>query len=461
MKKIFLVLSLVFISFLNASQDEPTHNDVNSFVYKWFSGFDKQVPMSFFLNHLTDDVQMTYPDAKIKSKKDFIKWYENVLKNIASNTHAIRNLEVSGNLKDGWNVTYNVQWKASAKNGEKYDLHVHQNVHIIYDKKVFKITSLEAKLRDLNNQETHLTSLMKAAGYGDVKKVKELISKGVNIFTVDSITGTNVMHLAAQGGNVEVMKVLIENGGEAIINLRAASNNFTPLMVATWYQNPEMIKYLLSLEHINPLMKDHYGRIAADFPVVAKGYKELVSKDKEIVQIYKEYFKKREAYKKEKFEKDGVTPKNLPKDVNIRILNGEGPDYHTALLVASLRNKIKEFDRLVSMGADITAQGEYMKAVVAHKAAYKGNWEIIEKITRHPDFDKIKNAQGPTNGYTPLHDAIWHGHTKTAMFLIDAGVDTSIKAWDGMTPLDLAKKHNYKKIVEYLEKKKDRKVTVL
>jgi len=465
MRKFLLSTTLVvgtLFSSLNASDNNLeknisivqnyNENDVKSFVYKWFTGFDQQKPMSFFLNHLSDNVQMSYPDAKIKSKKDFINWYENVLKNITSNTHAIRNLEVVGNQKNGWNVTYNVQWKANAKNGSKYNLYVHQNVHLIHNGKTFKITKLEAKLKDLNNQETHLTSLMKAAGYGDVKKVKELIANGANIFTIDPITGTNVMHFAAQGGNVDVMKVLIENGGETIVNLRAASNNFTPLMVATWYQNPEMIKYLLSLEHINPLMKDHYGRIAADFPVVAKGYKELVSKDKEIVQIYKDYFKKREAYKKEKFEKDGVTPKNLPKDVNLRILNGEGPDYHTALLVASLRNKIDEFKRLVQMGADITAQGEYMKAVVAHKAAYKGNPEIMEMIVSHKDFDKIKNTQGPTNGYTPLHDAIWHGHTKTAKILIDAGVDTSIKSWDGMTPLDLAKKHNYRQIVKYLEK---------
>jgi ankyrin repeat protein len=61
---------------------------------------------------------------------------------------------------------------------------------------------------------------MKAAGNGNVQLVKDLISKGANVFTLDPLTGTSVVHFAAQGGNVEVMKVLMENGAEAIVNLQ-------------------------------------------------------------------------------------------------------------------------------------------------------------------------------------------------------------------------------------------------
>lgn len=107
---------------------------------------------------------------------------------------------------------------------------------------------------------------------------------------------------------------------------------------------------------------------------------------------------------------------------------------------------------MIENGADLTIEGEYMKAIVAHKAGYMGNAEIMELIVKHPDFEKIKDAQGPTTGYTPLHDAIWHGHTKTTKILIDAGVDTSIKAWDGLTALELAKKKGYKDIIELFEK---------
>ncbi|GAA5213514.1 ankyrin repeat domain-containing protein [Corallincola platygyrae] len=443
------------------ARNEYSVSDVKQFIYHWFAGFDHQQAPAYFLKHIAEPVNMTYPGFPVRSKTDFLRWYKGVTDNIVWNSHAVRNLEVSGNQASGWQVSYTVQWKAKDKAGAQYDMDVQQKMTLVREGDLLKITRLDARVSDPSDmqsagkagrQDTHLTALMEAAGEGDAALVKDLLEKGANLFTLDPITGTSVLHFAAQGGNVEVMKVLIQNGGEAIINLPAASNSFTPLMVATWYQNPEMIRYLLTLEHINPLMKDQFGRTAAQFPTVANGQTELHPVDKEILAIYDEYFAKRNAYIEAKFESDGITPKHLPADVNLRIPHGTGRDYHTALLVASLVGDVELYDRLNGMGADITAQGEYMKAVVAHKAGYQGHAEIMRRIVQHPDFDKIKNAQGPTNGYTPLHDAIWHGHTETARILIDAGVDTSIVAWDGMTPLDLAKKLDYTDIVVLLEK---------
>jgi ankyrin repeat protein len=46
--------------------------------------------------------------------------------------------------------------------------------------------------------------------------------------------------------------------------------------------------------------------------------------------------------------------------------------------------------------------------------------------------------QGPSNGYTPLADALWHGFAECASVLIDAGARTDIVAYDGKRALDLA-----------------------
>lgn len=460
MKKKIITVLLASISLLTYAQKqsnsmneiEYSNNDVAAFLYDWFAGFDHQKNVDFFLTRIAEPVDMSFPDFPIRSKNDFKRWYGNVLNNIVWNKHSLQNLEISGNQKNGWQTTYNVLWKAKDKNGKDIEMSIHQDVYIVRKGDLLQIAKHRAYIRNEENQDTHLTALMKAAGTGNVEKVKDLINKGANIFTLDPITGTSVVHLAAQGGNVEVMKVLIANGAESIINLQAASNGFTPLMVATWYQNTDMICYLLTLNHTNPLIKDQSGRTAADFPVVAKGYKELHPIDKEIVAIYKDYFSKREKYISEEFENDGITPKKMPANVNIRIPNGnKGMDYHTAALVAARDNNIGLFRNLVNNGADLTAQGEYMKANVAHKAAYMGNPQIMKIIVTHSDFDKIKNAQGPTNGYTPLHDAIWHGHTDVAKILINAGVDSTIKAWDGMTPLDLSQKLGYADIVDLLK----------
>ncbi|MCT4588762.1 MAG: ankyrin repeat domain-containing protein [Carboxylicivirga sp.] len=431
---------------------EYSVNDVAAFLYDWFAGFDHQKDVDFFLQHIAEPTDMNFPSFPIQSKEDFKKWYKGVQDNIIWNSHAIRNLSISGNEQDGWKASYDVLWKARDKNKQNIEMLIHQDLDLVRQGDILKILHHRAYTRDMKNQDTHLSALMKAAGNGNVQLVKDLISKGANVFTLDPLTGTSVVHFAAQGGNVEVMKVLMENGAEAIVNLQAASNSFTPLMVATWYQNPDMIKYLLSLEHINANLKDQFGRRADQFPAIAKGYNDYHEIDKEIKAIYKDYFAEYISYMQDKFEADKTTPKNLPEDVNLRIPNNEiGAGQHTAALVAARDNNIKLFKEMINNGADLTAEGEYMKAIVAHKAGYMGNPEIMKLITQHPDFDKIKNAQGPTNGYTPLHDAIWHGHTETAKILINAGVDTSIRAWDGMTPKELARKLAYTDIVKLIE----------
>ncbi|WP_158281444.1 ankyrin repeat domain-containing protein [Sediminitomix flava] len=454
-----VTLSISLIIFLFSfipKQETPSksisNNDVESFLYEWFANFDHHPDVNEFLEHIAEPVDMAYPDFPIRSKDDFKNWYNQIWESITWNRHALQNVEIITKDDTNWQLSYDIIWKAVNNEGDSIQMYIHQDASIKENNGILQFTKLRAYERNIEHQETHLTALMKAAGYGEVSKVKNLLNNGANLFTIDPITGTSVVHFAAQGGNVEVMKILVENGAESIINLQAASNGFTPLMVATWYQNPEMIQYLLTLDHINPLIKDHYGRIAADFPVVAKGYDELHPIDQKIKSIFKEYFEKRDQYIADKFEADGFTPKRLPEDVNIRIPNGnKGNDYHTAALVAARDNHLELFEKLVIDGADLTLEGEPMKAVVTHKAAYRGNPEIMRLIVFHPDFDKIKNAQGPTNGYTPLHDAIWHGHTETAKILIDAGVDTTLRAWDGMTPLELAKKLDYQDIIQLFE----------
>ena len=46
--------------------------------------------------------------------------------------------------------------------------------------------------------------------------------------------------------------------------------------------------------------------------------------------------------------------------------------------------------------------------------------------------------QGSTNGYTPLHDALWHGFEECARAVVEAGARLDLVGHDGKTPLDLA-----------------------
>ena len=76
------------------------------------------------------------------------------------------------------------------------------------------------------------------------------------------------------------------------------------------------------------------------------------------------------------------------------------------------------------------------KGAPIHKATYNGNPEILKILIEHPDIDI--DIQGAINGYTPLHDALWHGYAECAEILVNAGARLDLKGHDGKTPLDIA-----------------------
>ena len=69
--------------------------------------------------------------------------------------------------------------------------------------------------------------------------------------------------------------------------------------------------------------------------------------------------------------------------------------------------------------------------------AYNGRADITRLLVGRPGIDL--NFQGATNGYTPLHDALWHGYVDCAEILINAGARSNVRGNDGKTPLCIAR----------------------
>jgi hypothetical protein len=58
----------------------------------------------------------------------------------------------------------------------------------------------------------------------------------------------------------------------------------------------------------------------------------------------------------------------------------------------------------------------------------------------------------PSNdGWTPLHDACWNGHTEIVMMLLRAGADVELKARDGKTAMEITCWYRYAEIVKMIE----------
>lgn len=125
-----------------------SENDVKSFVYQWFAAFDHQREAGYFLNRIATPIKLQYPDFPITSQSDFLRWYKGVTDNIVWNSHSINSMAVSGDQKSGWNVSYNVNWKAKTKDGQHYDLVVRQALHIIRIGDALKIARLTANVLD-------------------------------------------------------------------------------------------------------------------------------------------------------------------------------------------------------------------------------------------------------------------------------------------------------------------------
>lgn len=115
-----------------------------------------------------------------------------------------------------------------------------------------------------------------------------------------------------------------------------------------------------------------------------------------------------------------------------------------------------------------------------HKAAYRGDLSVVRSILKEggdpderdsfggtalhaamfqSDLEVVKalvqagldvNAQGRSNGYTPLHDAVWAGNLDAARYLVDQGARTDLRGCDGLTPYEKALKEWNTALAEFL-----------
>lgn len=315
-----------------------------------------------------------------------------------------------------------------------------------------------------------LPTLHQAIIDNDEEKVLMLIKNGADINQLDARMGNAPLHITAQLDNPKMIQILIENG--AFVNLHTPHAGHTPLMVAAWYSKPDNIKELLKAEDINIYAKSPFGgRTAKD---VIGGFDQNQTKEEK--QRYAELTAIFDAYEeqlKEKIENQKVyqvvidnklSDSEKAEKIKELIDSGESVntesyiignsnDKHSPLLVAARNNYPETVKVLLKAGADIGQRGYLMNAIPFHKAGYMGNAEIMKMLINHKDAQKYINDQGLNNGYTPLHDAIWHGNNEAAKILIDAGARLDLKTYEGDTPLDLAKRYNYIDIVHYIEDK--------
>lgn len=320
------------------------------------------------------------------------------------------------------------------------------------------------------NRRTPLgyTPLMVAAALGEVQITDMLLAAGADVHVVDSRLGATPLHRAAQGGVVDCARLILDRG--AFINLQSATVGHTALMDAVWSKKPAMVKFLLDRGAALDVRGHHQATV---FDFVGKevlwtaGFTvpEKEAWGKSIREMLEQQRQKNVAAIASQPLMAAVQSGDLAEvkrliaagaDVNEQSpVVASGNDGQTPLLVASFLGHTEIVSELLKAGADPKIVDYLLKATPAHKAAYAGRPEPLKLLVE--DGQVELNAQGPYNGYTALHDSVWHGHPECAQVLLELGppkgLRTDLRGFDGNTPLQLAEKLGYTEIADMIRAK--------
>lgn len=299
------------------------------------------------------------------------------------------------------------------------------------------------------------TPLMVAAGHGQVQMVELLLTAGADVNMLDPRMGASALHKAAQSGSVDVARLLLDQG--AFIDLQTPTLGRTPLMDAAWHKHLALVRYLLSRGAKTKLLS-HTGDGALD---TARGGK--------LTEI------ERAITERDRADAAGIAGQSLMMAVKrgdlaaVRSVLASGArvdepgpmantheDGYTPLGVAARDGHAEIVRELLRAGADPRLVDGLIKATPGHKAGYNGHADVVRALTERNGTRSIRrppleiDAQGPYNGFTALHDAVWQGHLEAARAYVAAGARLDLRSQAGLTPRELAVLYGYADVANML-----------
>ena len=219
------------------------------------------------------------------------------------------------------------------------------------------------------------------------------------------------LYIAAENGNMDAAKLLLEKGAKINEKTRKVNGDFTALYAAAANDHRAVLELLIAK--------------GADINLkTGKGYTPLHIA----------------AYENHTDVVGVLIAKGA--DVNVRSNNGMTP-----LASAAEACSLETAERLITAGAEIDARDQYGFCPL-HTAAMNGCQDfsafLIEKGT-------AADAKSDS-GYTPLYYAAQNDHRDVAALLIRHGAEVNHKAKNGWTPLHIAVSEGKKAMADFLLK---------
>ncbi|XP_062578831.1 serine/threonine-protein phosphatase 6 regulatory ankyrin repeat subunit B-like [Saccostrea cucullata] len=307
------------------------------------------------------------------------------------------------------------------------------------------------------------TALHSACKVGSVEIVSFLIEKGMDI-NILSNNGRSILHLAGFNGKFEVCEYLVENYPN-LLDLRDKSSN-TVLHDAAWGGNVQIVKLLIEKKmDINALQGDgetilhqccRSGKMEMCEYLVNHFPDLLEIRDNDgwtvlhsacyggCVEIVSFLIKKgmdfnamsndsksilHRACINGKFEICEYLVVNYP-----HLLDVKDKYRNTVLHDAAWGGNVQIVKLLIEKKMDINALQRGGETIL-HQCCRSGKMEMCEYLVNHfPEFLEIKD----TEGWTVLHSACSGGSVEIVSFLLDKGLDTNALSNDGQSILHRA-----------------------
>jgi ankyrin repeat protein len=184
--------------------------------------------------------------------------------------------------------------------------------------------------------------------------------------------------LAASQGNVELLKQLLDDGGDPNVT---DYDKRTPLHLAAAEGHLEVCKYLVEQKKANVNALDRWGHTP------------LTEAIKNRFFIVAQYLR----------SKGGIVANH-------------DTDLVTALCRAASTNNVEKLKILIEEGADVNA-GDYDHRTALHLAASEGHYEAAEFLIKAGANVNVMDRWGST----PLQDAITASHDRVAELLMKHG----------------------------------------
>ncbi|RYP68260.1 hypothetical protein DL771_006762 [Monosporascus sp. 5C6A] len=273
---------------------------------------------------------------------------------------------------------------------------------------------------------------------GNVEVVKLLLENGADL-TITKKDGWTPLHAASVNGHVEVVKLLLEKGADVTT---ADNNGNTPLLAASATGRVEVVKLLLEN--------------GADATIASNnGWTPLNSaSDNGHVEVVKLLLEN--GADVSIADSDGWTPLGLASgsghvevvklllenESSITVTNKTG---RTPLYTASWNGHIEVVKLLLEKGANgVMADNSEWRPI--HAASENGHIEVFKLLLeKGTDVTIASNS-----GWTPMHGASQNGHLEVVKLLIEKGADVTIASNSGWTPMHVASQNGRLEVVKLL-----------